>query len=47
MSSSQSNEVKYSLEGGHILRATLLNGYGNEIQSTLDLDKCIGNEDGK
>ncbi|OOQ89022.1 Cyanovirin-N like protein [Penicillium brasilianum] len=34
------------LEDGHILKATLRNSEGEEVDSELDLNKIIGNNDG-
>ncbi|EPS34930.1 hypothetical protein POX_a00102 [Penicillium oxalicum] len=34
------------LEDGHILKATLLNGEGDEVEATLDLNDIIGNNNG-
>ena len=35
------------LEDGHILKATLLNGEGDEVEATLDLNDIIGNNNGR
>ena len=34
------------LEDGHILKATLLNSEGEEVDSELDLNEIIGNNNG-
>lgn len=34
------------LDDGHILKATLLNAEGEEVESTLDLNEIIGNNNG-
>lgn len=39
--------TEFHLEEGHILVATLRNGDGEEVQSTLDLNDHIGNDNGK
>ncbi|CEJ59960.1 hypothetical protein PMG11_08558 [Penicillium brasilianum] len=38
--------TKIELEDGHILKATLRNSEGEEVDSELDLNKIIGNNDG-
>lgn len=34
------------LEDGHILKATLLNAEGEEVESELDLNEIVGNNNG-
>ena len=34
------------LEDDHILKATLYNGEGDEVESVLDLNEIIGNNNG-
>lgn len=35
------------VDDGHILRATLRNGNGDEVESELDLNSCLGNNNGR
>lgn len=37
----------FELENGHMLVAQLENGDGEVVESTLDLNAYIGNDDGK
>ncbi|EKD17170.1 uncharacterized protein L3040_005392 [Drepanopeziza brunnea f. sp. 'multigermtubi'] len=35
------------VEDNHILKATLTNAAGEPVEAELDLDNCIGNQDGR
>ncbi|KAJ6779295.1 hypothetical protein PWT90_07910 [Aphanocladium album] len=47
MSSFHTSASNIRVDDGHILRARLRNGNGEEVDSELDLNSCIGNSGGR
>lgn len=41
------NASNIRVDDGHILRARLRNGNGDEVDAELDLNSCLGNSQGR